>query len=100
MNTKVTNESIERKDAKVLLEDNAGKSKITFTDKVIFSNGRNKAEISVDSETTPEGNKKYISILDISNTNNIDIGELKSKYITLDKENFQDLLQSTGAVLL
>lgn len=100
MNTKVTNESIERKDAKVLLEDNDGKSKITFTDKIIFSNGRDKAKISVDFETTPEGRKKYISILDVSNTNKVDMEQLKSKYIILDKEKFQKLLQSTGAELL
>lgn len=98
-NTEVTNESIERKDAKVLL-DEANESKITFTDKVIFSNGRDKAEISVVSEANPEGGKIYKSILDISNTNNIDIGQLKSPISPLSKEEFQRLLITTGATLL
>lgn len=99
MNTEVTNESIERKDAKVLL-DEANESKITFTDKVVFSNGRDKAEISVVSEAKPEGGKDYKSILDISNTNNIDIGELKAPISSINKEEFQRLLISTGATLL
>lgn len=98
MNTEVTNESIERKDVKVLLDNNS-ESKITFTDKVVFSNGKDKAEISVVSEAKPEGGKIYKSILDISNTNNIDIGELKSPIVSLDKEAFQRLLISTSATL-
>lgn len=92
MNTEITNESIEHENTKVLLDDSS-ESKITFTDKIIFTNGKSKAEISVVSE----GGGKYKSRLDIANTNNVNTGELNGSLMNLSKETFKRMMIATDA---
>jgi len=97
MNTEVTNESVERKDAKILL-DNANESKITFTDKVIFSVGENPSNKSTTISVENEGNGVYKSVLNIYDSDNVNIEELNNDILN-EQELFERVLVSTGATL-
>lgn len=97
MNTEITNESIKRKDAKVLL-DEANESKITFTDKVIFSVEGSSSNKSTTISVENEGNGVYKSVINIYDSDNINIKELNNEILN-EQELFERVLVSTGATL-